>query len=183
MVATPTERQEKILSWLQDAPMLRIEHLSEQLQVSTMTVHRDLDILVERGLVEKVHGGVRLPPPHLSAIDRCQMCAQPVKPRLHFSITSSNGQTMLACCAHCGLLLLNMTSDIASVLLKDFLYGRIINARQAQFLIGSRVAPCCEPGVLAFSSQEDAQDFQRAFGGIVMDFEQAYHHLIEIHHC
>lgn len=183
MVPTPAERQGQILAWLRDAPLLRIDHLAERLHVSTMTIHRDLDTLTAMGLVEKVYGGVRLPDPYRNTTDICHMCEGPVKPRLHFVITTSADQTVRACCAHCGLLLLNVIPDIASALLKDFLYGKIINVRQAYFLIGSRVAPCCEPGVLAFANQDDAQDFQRAFGGEVMDFERAYHHLTEIHQC
>jgi nitrous oxide reductase accessory protein NosL len=49
----------------------------------------------------------------------------------------------------------------------------MVNARQATFLLGSKVTLCCEPSALCFASEEDALHFQLGFGGQVCTLEQA----------
>lgn len=51
------QRQERILEAIRLAGGVRVAELTEQLQVSYMTIRRDLDALADQGLVEKVHGG------------------------------------------------------------------------------------------------------------------------------
>jgi DeoR/GlpR family transcriptional regulator of sugar metabolism len=51
------QRRDRILEALRASGGVRVAELTEQLQVSYMTVRRDLDALAEQGLVEKVHGG------------------------------------------------------------------------------------------------------------------------------
>jgi len=182
MTSIPEQRREQILTWLKDDQLLRIDDLTQRLDVSHMTVHRDLDALVEMGLVEKVHGAVRLPDPYKITTDTCHLCEMPVKPRLQFVITTQAGQTLRACCPHCGMMLLALQSDVAMALLRDFIYGRVVNVRQAYFVVESRVALCCEPSVIAFATKLDARNFQRGFGGEVLDFEQTRHQLKEAHH-
>lgn len=178
----PSERREQILQWLKEDQVLRVDELAERLDVSNMTIHRDLNALAEMGLVEKVHGGARLPDPHLVTTDVCTMCGMPVKARLQFVVTTEDNTTIRACCPHCGLLLLSARQDIATALLRDFIYGRIINVRQAYYVVESRISVCCQPSVLAFATEADASDFQRGFGGQVMEFSEAQHHLSDAHH-
>lgn len=179
---TPSERREQIVAWLREDQLLRIDELVQRLGVSTMTVHRDLTALAEAGLVEKVHGGVRLPDPNLITTETCQMCQMPVKRRLHFVLTTRNNEVIRACCPHCGLLLLRARTDVTTALLRDFIYGRIINVHQAYYVVESRIAVCCVPSVLAFASQTDAADFQQGFGGQVVPLAQAYAFLSHSHH-
>src|SRR3954468_23586286 len=54
------QRQERILEALRASGGVRVSDLTEQLQVSYMTVRRDLDALAERGLIDKVHGGATI---------------------------------------------------------------------------------------------------------------------------
>lgn len=54
------QRQELILDRLRDDGAVRVHDLTAMLQVSDMTVRRDLDVLAQQGLVEKVHGGATL---------------------------------------------------------------------------------------------------------------------------
>lgn len=54
------QRQEWILRHLQEDGAVRVAELTALLQVSDMTIRRDLDVLARRGLVDKVHGGATL---------------------------------------------------------------------------------------------------------------------------
>jgi DeoR/GlpR family transcriptional regulator of sugar metabolism len=51
------QRQALILGRVRDEGGVRVAELARELEVSDMTVRRDLEILHERGLLEKVHGG------------------------------------------------------------------------------------------------------------------------------
>ena len=51
------QRQEAILDEINRAGAVRVHDLVTRLNVSDMTIRRDLDVLARRGLVEKVYGG------------------------------------------------------------------------------------------------------------------------------
>jgi DeoR/GlpR family transcriptional regulator of sugar metabolism len=51
------QRQERILEALRASGGVRVSDLTETLQVSYMTIRRDLDALATRGQLDKVHGG------------------------------------------------------------------------------------------------------------------------------
>jgi len=70
-------------------------------------------------------------------------------------------------------MLLNERTDMVSALTTDYLYGKMVNVRQASYLIESDIKPCCTPSVLSFASEEDTRRFQKGFGGMVMDYQQA----------
>ncbi len=53
----PAERQQRIIDILRNEFTVRSTRLSELLNVSEMTIRRDLDALERRGLVERTHGG------------------------------------------------------------------------------------------------------------------------------
>ena len=55
------QRQRVILEEVRRRGAVRVSELTELLQVSDMTVRRDLDTLASSGLVEKVHGGATAP--------------------------------------------------------------------------------------------------------------------------
>lgn len=55
-----TSRRQKLLNSLEGRESLRVSDLAELLQVSEITIRRDLDELVELGLIERFHGGARL---------------------------------------------------------------------------------------------------------------------------
>jgi DeoR/GlpR family transcriptional regulator of sugar metabolism len=52
-----SERQNRILDEVQQRGAVRVSELSELLDVSDMTIRRDLDALATRGQLDKVHGG------------------------------------------------------------------------------------------------------------------------------
>ncbi|MBL7204523.1 MAG: DeoR/GlpR transcriptional regulator [Desulfobacteraceae bacterium] len=53
----PAERLQRILEILREEFTIRSSNLSELLCVSEMTIRRDLDVLEQKGLVERTHGG------------------------------------------------------------------------------------------------------------------------------
>jgi DeoR/GlpR family transcriptional regulator of sugar metabolism len=55
------ERHVKIMSLLAQNKMITVSRLTELLEVSEITVRRDLDELAEEGKLHRVHGGARLP--------------------------------------------------------------------------------------------------------------------------
>lgn len=178
----PSVRQEQIMQWLRENNTLTIENLVENLGVSLMTVHRDLDTLAQSGLVEKVHGGVMLAPAQRQeSAQHCALCAMSVSPRTSFTIYTEAGEQFQACCPHCGFLLLQEHPNYSRVLVHDFLYERVINAAQASYVAESSVVLCCVPGVLTFASADDAHRFQRGFGGKVMDFDRVRAYLDSTH--
>jgi hypothetical protein len=176
-----TDRQEQILGWLQPRRSASIDEIRAQFAISTATAYRDARALVEAGLVLKTNGGVRLaPPPDWSHSDaKCFFCGAPVNERAPFVIQLQDGSQRRACCPHCGLMSLNHPK-VVTALASDFLYGRMVNARQATFLFGSSVDLCCAPSVLCFASETDAQHFQTGFGGQIFALEQAIAELTRV---
>jgi DeoR family transcriptional regulator of aga operon len=52
-------RHQEILNALQQSGSIAVEELSEKLQVSVVTIRRDLDELEQQGLLNRTHGGAR----------------------------------------------------------------------------------------------------------------------------
>ncbi|MEV0806912.1 DeoR/GlpR family DNA-binding transcription regulator [Micromonospora sp. NPDC050200] len=57
------QRQTAILELIRQRGGVRVSHLVSRFGVSDMTIRRDLEVLAERGLVDKVHGGATLAGP------------------------------------------------------------------------------------------------------------------------
>lgn len=98
-------------------------------------------------------------------------CNAPVSARAVFVIQGNNNEQIHTCCAHCGLL--HLDEQPASALAKDFLYGRMVDARRAAYLVEPDITLCCIPAVLCFATRDDANRFQQGFNGAIMTFEQA----------
>jgi len=169
-----TNRQERMLEWLQTHGSISIEEIGSQFAVSAATAYRDVQALVKSGLALKTSGGVRLSPPATAvhAEGKCFQCGAPVNERAPFVIQLQDGSQGRACCPHCGLMALSHPK-VATALASDYLYGRMINVRQATFLFGSSIDLCCVPSVLCFANETDAQRFQTGFGGQLYTLEQA----------
>lgn len=172
------ERRERILARLSAEGVVRVSDLAIALDVSEMTIHRDLNALAADGKLEKVHGGARLLPTETVAGQAtpgaCSMCGRFGPPNTAFLINCMDGAQQTACCPHCGLMLINQASTAAaSALTQDFLYGRMINAASAWYVFDPTVAVCCTPSVLSFSRREEAEGFRRGFGGTVLNYEDA----------
>lgn len=182
----PKARQNLILHWLHEEASLTTDALVDRLDVSIMTVHRDLDTLARDGLVTRVHGGVTLPEERVGskpAIPSCHLCGMPVPGRTSFTVQVESGELFHACCPHCGFLMMPQIEprSVVSALTRDFLYGRTMNVAQAFYVLDSGVSLCCVPSLLCFASRDDAVRFQKGFGGTVMTCSEAREYLVSHH--
>ena len=182
-MTTAHQRRQEIVEQLTQHEACSIQELAALFSVSTMTIHRDLDKLVEDGLVLKTHGGAILKPDTPSTVSEgtaCAMCQQPVREQLAFVLQFDEAHSQPACCPHCGLMMLNMQNPML-VLATDFLHGNKVNALQATYLVKPELQTCCAPAVLAFASADDAERFQQGFGGEMMGFTAAKDFLSSTH--
>lgn len=67
LVPPAGERQAQLLQLVRSNGSARVRLLAERLGVSEMTIRRDIDVLAASGLVQKIHGGARLPHPLFDA--------------------------------------------------------------------------------------------------------------------
>jgi hypothetical protein len=176
-----TDRQQILYEWLQSQHTTTIEEIGTRLGISPATAYRDARALVEAGLAQKTNRGIRLPTSVEPTRDskKCAFCGGILNERSAFVFYLKDGTQRNACCPHCGLLALDQL-DVTTALASDFLYGRMVNARQATFLLESTVSLCCEPSVLCFANEEDARLFQIGFGGTIAALDQAAARLKEI---
>lgn len=175
-------RQQKLLNLLTQKGDLTVAEIRAAADISQATAYREIQALIQTGLAQKTPGGLALTE---TSTDHCLHCHRPVHPRLVFYLEQADGSRRAACCAHCGLLSLRRLPDTRQTMTPDFLYGALLNAAQAWYVLQSSVAPCCQPSALAFRAQTDAERFTAGFGGQVYDFPTAQAqilHLMTIHH-
>lgn len=171
------ERQHAIRQLVQDEGRVVTQKLVTRFGVSRMTIHRDLDALAAAGLVRKVRGGAV---PATDAIQpaaprtaTCAMCNLPVSDRSVMMIHSRSRGKLCACCPHCGLMMLGNLDDVEAALARDFLFGRMVNAFDASYVIDADVRLCCVPSTICFATAADAERFERGFGGRVTTYATA----------
>ena len=168
-----TDRRKELLNWLENEGTLSLAEMVARFKVSKMTIHRDLDLLEQRQLLKRIHGGA-------ARLERgregretarteaasCFICFRPPSQHLLYTLTLKNGEQKIACCPHCGISAHLMLGDkISMVLTADYLTGRLHSAQHSYFIMGSVADPCCKPSILTFESEEMACRFQKGFGG------------------
>ncbi|MEH7378510.1 DeoR family transcriptional regulator, partial [Neobacillus drentensis] len=175
----PIERRQQLLTWLNNEGTLSITEISNRLQVSEMTVYRDIKPLIEDKKVIKTSGGICLTQETTISSSACKYCLKESNNRHPVQIITHELRVEHLCCPHCGLLRYkDIEKDVSQIICRDFLQDTTISAKMAYFLLDADFnLNCCQPQVLAFDSLKHADQFQKGFGGIVLRFEEA---IIEI---
>lgn len=188
---TTEERRELILERLRTGGSIQASDLARELQVSKMTIHRDLELLEKQGMLKRIHGGAvpvaemrdpsgdtdTLPP---SKPGECLICTRTPAQHLLYSLTTKSGEQRVACCPHCGISAhLLYGGQILMALTADYLTGKLHAAQNSYFLLGSVAAPCCSPSILTFEDEQMARRFQTGFGGTVGSLNDAIRFLRE----
>ncbi|ACO04680.1 MAG TPA: HTH domain-containing protein [Persephonella sp.] len=174
-------RKEKILEILREKKEVTVKELSNIFKVSEMTIYRDIKELEKEGEIKRKHGSVLLNTKEnreTLTVDTCPICEKPITRSHPYKIIVENTKVIEACCEHCGLLLHQKYADKeVSAITYDFITENPISALNAFFVVGSSAVPCCSPSVIPFASREDAEKFQKGFGGKVMTFVEAYNEI------
>lgn len=175
----PKERQKRMRALIQKHQSLRISQLSDMLQVSEMTVHRDLKKLLDEGVVTRTYGGVEWKAPQQDPPIGCPLCGRLGDPRLVYRLVLMDQRVETACCSHCGLLRHHQLQEqIIQAFCQDFFTTTTISASQAWFVLQPKVEiGCCQPQVLCFAHQQTAERFIRGFGGSLHTHASAIEHL------
>ena len=188
---TSSDRRKMILEMLQAAGNLQITDLAENFQVSKMTIHRDLALLEEKGVLKRIHGGAvqtasstklsedisNFP---VSRQGECLICTRPPTQHLLYTLTGKHGEQRQACCPHCGISAhLLYGENIMMAFTADYLTGKLHAAQNSYFLLGSVAAPCCHPSILTFEDEQMVRRFQTGFGGTVGGLNDAIKYLRE----
>ncbi|MET3575531.1 DeoR family transcriptional regulator [Bhargavaea ullalensis] len=171
----PVERQQQILTWLEEEGTLKVSEASRRLGVSEMTVYRDVQPLAEEGKLTRTSKGLAKAPQPALRSDHCVYCGKGTNTRFSVQLIRTDHGVEQACCAHCGLLRYADDADrIAQIICRDYLTDMTIGGRSATFLIGADVRlNCCEPQVLVFHSRKEAERFRSGFGGTAHGLDDA----------
>jgi DeoR/GlpR family transcriptional regulator of sugar metabolism len=176
------ERQEKIRALVEEHKHLKISQLSRMLDVSEMTIHRDIKPLVEQGIVIKTFGGVTCAQnDKQEGQDKqsCVYCHRRVNETFSYKLILSETQVEQACCCHCGLLRHDQLGDkVIQAICYDFLTRTTISVYSAWFVMDTMVdVRCCQPQVLPFERRDYAERFVQGFGGSVHTMREAVERL------
>lgn len=174
----PIERIARIKEIVLERENVKISELSGELNVSEMTIHRDIKQLIDEGFVIKTFGGISLAqtaPGMQTTNDVCTYCQRPNNERLAYQIILTNNRSERTCCGHCGLLRqIQLNDQVLQAITYDFFKGTTIGAHMAYFVVNASIQiTCCQPQILTFESEEVAKGFVRGFGGEVLRQDEA----------
>ena len=125
-----------------------------------------------------------------SAFERCIMCgmdADKSETKFIIEITKGTGEIAAGryslCCLHCFVLLKEHLKKgrIGDILVRDYNTvtdeydsGEMVDAEKASYLVEGSVRPkgSMVPFMLVFASGQTAENFQKAYGGRVLNWEE-----------
>ncbi len=165
-------RQKKILELAHQKRGITIEEIRSALNVSAMTLHRDLRDLEGKNMIRRVRGGVMMVTEDASSMPReaCAQCGGILPHHTRLTLISAQGSKIHACCCHCGFGI-KRRENFSTALGVDFIYGTVVDLEKGYFLVKPEIKICCEPAILVFAEKENAQRMQRGFGGEVMSLK------------
>lgn len=172
----PIERRRQIMKWLEEEKSISIKELSERLQISEMTVYRDIKPLLEKEDIYKTPGGIAVRVKTDPGGEHCVYCHKVIgNDRLSVRLFQHSSQVETACCAHCGLLrYLQIGDQVEQVVGTDFLLGTTVNVATSYLLFDSDLPiRCCSPSILVFEKKSNAKRFQNGFNGKLYSFWEA----------
>ncbi|WP_099157850.1 DeoR family transcriptional regulator [Virgibacillus ndiopensis] len=174
----PRERQNRIKEMIQEKENMKIAELSKELDVSEMTVHRDLKPLIDDGIIVKTFGGISLVQERSNKVsnsEECVFCSRKINERMAYRLILQNNKIEMACCAHCGLLRhRQLGDDVIQAICPDFFKQTTISAKLAWYVMDTSLhIGCCHPQVLTFEWKEHADNFVKGFNGNVYSFSEA----------
>lgn len=122
----------------------------------------------------------------------CSICHRAMHEQTAFRIQLRDRSTKEVCCPRCGLHFMKERDDVAAAEAKDFHTGERLSARNAFYVEGSSVHPCCGdmaemdrsgvrydlawdrclPSLIAFNSREAAEAFRKQKGGVIKLYEE-----------
>lgn len=129
----------------------------------------------------------------------CDLCGRPLHQDTLYRIHLSDGQVTQACCPRCGLHFQQGRDDVVLVEVADFRRSKLLDATQAFYVEDSSVNLCyldtpvhrhiegtestltwdrCMPGLLAFGSREDAEEFRSKKGGFIKTYNMLIKELL-----
>ncbi len=169
-----TDRQIQLFEILQTRQRVSTEEIKSQFGISSATAFRDIRALVLAGVAVKVSHGIKLAAPEELPLQgrQCFSCGRPLQERTLFILQMEDGNQRSACCCHCGLAAFEQ-GGVKGALAADFISGQMVDARQAAYVLGSRVSLCCEPSILCFANKDEARRFQKGFGGSLENMSSA----------
>ena len=174
----PIERQSQIRRLIQKHKTLKISELSNQFNVSEMTIYRDIKPLVEEGLISKTFGGISLVETDKHVFpnqSQCVYCHKPNDPKMAYRLILAGDKIETACCAHCGLLRhRQLGEEVLQAICHDFFINTTISAPLTWFVMDTTLnVACCQPQVLTFENREHAEKFVKGFGGEIYGLQDA----------
>ena len=176
-------RKKKIIEILEKKGEVTVKELSNIFNVSEMTIYRDVKALEKEGFIKRKHGSILLNTSDNvdeRTIKTCPICEKPITRTHPYKIVIDGKKAVEACCEHCGLMLhKKYENQEVTAMTYDFITEKPVNVLDAYFVVGSSAIPCCSPSVIPFVSKEDAQKFQKGFGGEVLTFIEAYKQIID----
>ena len=107
---------------------------------------------------------------------RCVQCGMDLHKYPHsvYTIQWKDGTVSKTCGVQCGLTQQLMKADaFQSSSATDLITNRAFPAAEGYYVFKSRVTTDMGPGFIAFKSRENAERFQKGFGGQVMDYQEA----------
>lgn len=167
------ERQRQILVWIQEEEVLKVSEISRRLNVSEMTIYRDLKPLLEQKKIVKTSNGIAIIKEENPFSNLCSYCYKSVNSRSAVQLIKKNLQIEQTCCIHCGLLRFqDIQTEVSQIICRDYLHDTTISAKSGYFLIDPDLhTNCCKPQVITFQSMIEATKFQKGFGGEIYDFQ------------